>query len=180
MRNSEILGILGEDCKVGNFVEIGRDTVIGEGAVIRSHTVIYGGVVIGRFFSTGHGALIREKCRIGDNVSIGSHVEVAHSVLIGDRCRVHSGVFIPEYSILEDDCWIGPCAVLTNSKYPKSTNSKDNLNAVVVKKNAKVGANVTILPGIVIGENSLVGAGMVVAGNPAKVIKEIEEIKEYE
>lgn len=176
--------------KTEEFVVIKSGSTFGENSLIRSHTVIYTGNKIGNNFQTGHGVLIRENNTIGDNVSIGSHSVIEHDVTIGNDCRVHSNVFIPEFSILESSCWIGPCVVLTNAKYPKSKNAKLNLKGVTVGENAKIGAGAVILPGVKIGKNVLVGAGsvvtknvldnQVVAGNPAKVIKSILEIKDYE
>lgn len=190
---------LGRDPTIGNFVIVGEPprgkkpgelaTVIGARAVIRSHTVIYAGNVIGDDFQTGHGVLVREENEIGNNVSIGSHSIVEHHVSIGSNVRLHSNVFVPEFSVLEDDCWLGPNVVVTNARYPQSKNAKENLKGALIKRGAKIGANATLLPGITIGENALVGAGAVVVrdvppdavvvGNPARVVKQIDKIKEY-
>jgi acetyltransferase-like isoleucine patch superfamily enzyme len=161
-------------------------TTIGDGSVIRSHTVIYAGNVIGRNFQTGNKVNIRESNTIGNNVSVGTLSVVEHHVTIGDNVRIHTQAFIPEYSVLEDGCWIGPNVVLTNAKYPLSPGVKDQLAGVVIRKGAKIGANATILPGVIIGENALVGAGSVVVrdvppgavvvGNPARVIRDISEL----
>jgi acetyltransferase-like isoleucine patch superfamily enzyme len=187
---------LGRNAQIGYYVVIGvppkglkegeLKTIIGIQAVIRSHTVIYAGNKIGDNFQTGHNVLIREKNRIGNNVSIGSHSVIEHDVEIADNVRMHSQVFIPEFSILEDGCWIGPNVVLTNAYHPLCPVVKKCLKGPTIGKGAKVGANATLLPDIVIGEYALVGAGsvvvdnvpprMVVVGNPAKVIKSIEEL----
>lgn len=176
--------------KTEEFVTIKPGSTFGKNALIRSHTVIYQGNTIGNNFQTGHGVLIRENNTIGDNVSIGSHSVIEHDVTICNDCRIHSNVFIPEYSILKNNSWIGPCVVLTNAKYPRSKNVKMHLKGVIISENAKIGAGAVILPGIKIGRNALVGAGsvvtkdvmdnQVVAGNPARVIKNISEIKDYE
>ncbi len=165
------------------------DTIIGRNPLIRSHTVIYAGNRIGDNFVTGHGVLIREENVIGDDVSIGSGSIVEHHCSIGNRVRIHSGVFIPEYSNLCDDCWIGPCVTFTNAKYPRSKHVKENLIGPTISSHAKIGANCTILPGVSIGEGALVGAGSVVtvdvpaftvvAGNPARIIKAISDINDY-
>ena len=188
--------ILGENCTVGDFVIIGHPavgyrggelkTVIGDNAVIRSHTVIYAGNKIGNNFQTGNKANIRERNEIGDNVSIGALSVIEHHVKIGNCVRIHSQAFIPEYCTLEDECWIGPNVVLTNMKYPKLLDPKLGLVGVYVKENAKIGANVTVLPGIIIGKNALIGAGsvvtkdvldkLVVVGNPAIKISNVAKL----
>lgn len=190
---------LGSDATIGEFAIIGEPprgkqpgalaTHIGDRAVVRSHTVIYAGNRIGADFQTGHGALVREENRIGDQVSIGSHAVVEHHVTIGNHVRLHSNVFVPEFSVLEDDCWLGPNVVVTNARYPRSRKVKEHLRGVTIRRGAKVGANATLLPGITIGTNALVGAGavvthdvpdgVVVAGNPARVIERVEDIEEY-
>ena len=184
---------LGKVCVIEDFVIIGAppkgsvpgelETVIGDNAVIRSHTVIYAGNKIGNNFQTGNKANIRELNEIGDDVSIGTLSVIEHHVKIGHGVRVHSQVFIPEYCVLEEGCWIGPNVVLTNAKYPKSRNAKKELAGVHIMKNAIVGANSTLLPGINVGQFALIGAGSVVtkdvlskavvAGNPAVPINNI-------
>jgi len=190
---------LGKNVEIGDFCIIGlppkgkRDgeleTTIGDNAIIRSNSIIYAGNIIGNDFQTGHHSMLRENNRIGDNVSIGTHSCVEHHVDIQDKVRIHSGVFVPEYSVLEEGCWLGPQVVLTNAKYPLSKNVKQNLRGPRIGKKAKIGANVTVLPGIEICENCLIGAGSVVVknapankilvGNPAKVIGDIGENNEY-
>lgn len=162
------------------------ETRIGPGALIRSHTVIYAGNWIGRNFQTGNKVNIRESNRIGDDVSVGTLSVIEHHVEIGNGVRIHTQAFIPEHSVLEDGCWIGPNAVLTNAKYPLSPGVKEQLAGPVIRKGAKIGANATLLPGVVIGEGALVGAGAVVVsnvppgavvvGNPARVIRSVAEL----
>jgi acetyltransferase-like isoleucine patch superfamily enzyme len=161
-------------------------TIIGAGSVIRSHAVIYAGNVIGKNFQTGNKVNIREANRIGDNVSIGTLSVIEHHVEIANGVRIHTQVFIPEFSVLEEGCWIGPNVVFTNAKYPLSPGVKDQLAGPIIRRGAKIGANSTLLPGVVIGENALVGAGSVVVrdvpagavvvGNPARVIRQVAEL----
>lgn len=187
---------LGENVEIGDFAIVGMPprgksegelpTIIGEGAVIRSHSVIYAGNRIGRGFQTGHHAMIREENEIGDQVSVGTNSVVEHHVRIEDRVRIHSQAFVPEYSTLEEGCWIGPNVVLTNAPHPLCPQAKECLKGATVKRGAKVGANSTLLPFITIGEDALVGAGSVVvsdvparavvAGNPARVMKSIDDL----
>jgi acetyltransferase-like isoleucine patch superfamily enzyme len=191
---------LGAGTVLGPFVVIGEPpagaapgelaTVIGPGAVIRSHTVIYAGNSIGARFRTGHGVMVREANRIGDDVSVGTHSIIEHHVVIGDRVRIHSNVFIPEFSVLEEGAWVGPGVVFTNAPYPLSPRAKETLKGPHLLPGAKIGANATLLPGVTIGRDALVGAGavvvrdvpdgVVVVGNPARVIKCVAEIEAYQ
>jgi acetyltransferase-like isoleucine patch superfamily enzyme len=191
---------LGDDHQIGEFAILGvtprglepgeLETIIGPGAVIRSHTVIYAGNRIGANFQTGHSVMLRELNEIGDDVSIGTHSIVEHHVKLGNRVRIHSNAFIPEFSIIDDGAWIGPNVVITNALYPQSPAAKSNLKGARIMQGAKVGANSTVLPGVVIGRDALVGAGAVVVrdvpdgkvvvGNPARIIKDISELSAYD
>ena len=161
-------------------------TFIGNGAVIRAQTIIYAGNRIGKNFQTGNKVNIRELNEIGDNVSVGTLSVIEHRVKIGNGVRIHTQAFIPEFTVLEDEVWIGPNVVITNAKYPLSPGVKESLAGPTIRKGAKIGANATLLPGVVIGINALVGAGSVVTkdvpdggvvvGNPAKVIKVIGDL----
>lgn len=188
---------LGDNAFISDFVIIGFpprgaepgefETIIGSNAIIRSHTIIYAGNRIGKNFQTGHNVMIRELNEIGDDVSVGTATVIEHHVKIGNRVRIHSQAFIPEFTILEDECWIGPNVVITNALHPLCPKAKECLRGPRIHRGAKVGANATLLPDIDIGEFSLIGAGAVVvkdvppykvvAGNPAKVIKDVRELE---
>lgn len=158
---------LGVDSEVGDYVVLGQPprgrrsgelpTLIGPEAVIRSHTVIYADNRIGQGLNTGHAVMIRESNDIGDGVSIGTHSIIEHHVRIGNRVRIHSGVFIPEFSVLEDDVWVGPGVVFTNAVYPLGHGAKDRLEGPLLKDGAIVGAHATLLPGVTVGCRALVG-----------------------
>lgn len=187
---------LGKNVHIEDGVEIGvpprgREdgelaTVIGDDAVLRSHSVIYAGNQIGRGLQTGHHVLIREENEIGDDVSIGSGSIVEHHVVLKDRVRIHSMAFIPEFTWIDEDAWLGPHVVITNARYPMSINVKNELVGARIHRGAKVGANSTLLPGVVLGRDCLVGAGAVVtknveplkvvAGNPARTINEVQNL----
>src|SRR6266508_3478071 len=178
------LSVVAPDVELGDG-SVAR-TVIGAQAVIRSHTVVYAGNVIGARFQTGHHVLLRESNTIGDSVSVGSLSVVEHHVTIGTGVRIHSQCFIPEYSVLEDGAWIGPRVTLTNAPFPRCPDVSKCLKGVHVGRDARVGANVTILPGVSIGERALIGAGAivtknvpagaVVVGTPAQPVKSIEDL----
>jgi acetyltransferase-like isoleucine patch superfamily enzyme len=194
---------IGKNPIIEDFVVLGKQPsgaktklklVIGDSPIIRSGTIIYSGNVIGSHFHTGDNARIRENNRIGNNVSIGAETIVERDCKIMHNVKIHSGCFIPEYTIIEENAWIGPGVIMTNVLHPPCPAFKKYAplkgekccHGPIVEENAVVGAGAIILPGIVIGRNSLVGAGAVVTkdvppnrlvtGNPAKVIKKIEEL----
>lgn len=131
-------------------------------------------------------------CTIGDDCSIGAFVEIRKNVSVGNKVKIQAGVFIPEGVVIEDEVFIGPHVCFTNDMYPRATDKKGNLLKesqcnllqTLVKKRASIGANVTLLCGITIGEGALIGAGSVVikdvpagavvVGNPARVVKKTE------
>jgi len=182
---------LGDGSVVEELCVIGRHgpdapTIIGPNATLRTHTVLYAGNTIGAHFATGHHALVRESNTIGDNVSIGSLSVVEHHVTIGDGVRIHSQCFVPEYSVLERGAWLGPRVTLTNAPFPRCPDVSRCLVGVTIGRDARIGANVTILPGVKIGERALVGAGAVVVkdvpagavviGQAARPVKTIDEL----
>lgn len=183
---------VGPFCVIGQTFKGGETAVtrIGDNAVIRSHSVIYTGNEIGKNFQTGHGVMIRELNRIGDSVSVGTHSIIEHHVVIGNGVRIHSNVFIPEFCVLEDECWIGPAVVMTNANYPRSKSVKEKLTGAIIEKGAKIGAGAVLLPGVRIGKNALIGSGAVVTrnveengvvvGNPSRLVNHISNIPDYQ
>ena len=161
--------------------------VIGRNAVIRPFTTIYAGTTLGENVQTGQGVSIREDNVIGNRVSVGTNSILEFGNRVGDRSRIHSGCFL-ELTLVEEDVFIGPRVVFTDDPHPMGCpRYQECLGGVTVRALAKIGANCTLLPGVVVGRNSLVGAGSVVvrsipdgvvaAGNPARVLKNIEDLK---
>lgn len=187
---------LGQGVTIGDYAIIGEPprghapgdlpTIIGDGATIRSHTVIYAENQIGEGFQTGHHVMIREANTIGNQVSIGTNSVMEHHITLANGVRIHSNVFIPEYSELHEGAWIGPNVVITNARYPLMPNAKAHLKGAIIQAGAKIGANSTLLPGVVIGQQALVGAGsvvtkdvpayQVVVGNPAHIINDVHHL----
>lgn len=161
------------------------DIVIGSNACLRSGTVIYEGVKVGDGFKTGHNVVVRENNIIGDNAVVGVNSYLGPGNRIGDNVNIHTGCFL-EMAAIEDNVALGPHVVLTDDSHPRCPRFEECVGGVKIKEGAKIGANVTILPGVTIGENALIGSGSVVTkdvpsravvvGNPAKVIKTINEL----
>jgi len=163
------------------------DLVIGVRARIRSGTIIYAGTKIGNNFEAGHNVLIREENEIGDNVSVWSNTVIDYGCSIGNRVKIHCNVYIPQLTIIEDNVFIAPGCSFANDLHPGCKYSRDCMRGPVIKRGARIGVNVTILPKIIVGESSLVGAGSVITknvppysvvfGNPARSFKKAREIK---
>lgn len=127
-------------------------------------------------------------CEIGDETKIGTFVEIQKGAKIGARCKISSHSFICEGVTIEDGVFIGHGVIFVNDRHPKAVNLDGRLQSdidwvcqrTLVKRGASIGSGATLLGGITIGENALVGAGSVVirdvpadstvVGNPAKVI----------
>ncbi|MEW6585485.1 MAG: acyltransferase [Nitrospirota bacterium] len=160
---------------------------IGNNSRVRPFSTIYAGSEIGESFQTGQGVSIREDNIIGNNVSIGTNSVLEFGNRIGDNSRIHSNCFL-EMVTIGMYVFVGPNVVFTDDPHPMCCpRYKECKGGPVVEDYARIGANCTILPGVRIGRNSLIGAGSVVtkdvpanavvAGSPARLIKMIDELK---
>jgi len=164
-----------------------KELCIGSNGHIRPFSTVYAGSTIGDYFQTGQGVCIREDNIIGNNVSIGTNSVLEFGNRIGDFSRIHTGCFL-EMTTIGKNVFIGPSVVFTDDPHPMGCPKyRECKGGAVVEDFARIGANSTILPGVRIGKNSLIGAGSVVVkdipdncvavGTPAKVIKSIDELK---
>jgi len=130
-------------------------------------------------------------CEIGDNTKIGAFVEIQKNAKVGQNCKISSHAFICEGVTIEDGVFIGHSVTFINDSYPRATSNGAlqteadwKVEQTLVKKGASIGSGATILSKVTIGENSIVGAGsvvtrdvpanVVVAGNPARVLRSIQ------
>jgi acyl-[acyl carrier protein]--UDP-N-acetylglucosamine O-acyltransferase len=183
--------IIGDRVRIQSHCEIGVPTVLGNksplrissDALIRSHSVIYESSEFGSRLITGHHVTIREQTIAGENFQIGSYSDVQGTCQIGNYVRLHSGVFVCQHTKIGNFVWILPHVVFTNDPHPPS-----NLYAAPeIGDHAVICANAVILPGVKIGQYSMVGAqscvhndvapDTVVAGVPAKFLCETSKIK---
>lgn len=128
-------------------------------------------------------AVLMEGASIGEDCNICAHTLIEGGVILGRNVTVKSGVYLWSGTIIEDNVFIGPNAVFTNDIFPRSKIYSHTFSGVTVRTGASIGANATILPGIVIGKRAMIGAGAVVtkdvpedtvvAGNPARIIRNL-------
>ena len=187
---------LGEGCEIDDRVVIGYPSdrmiqferlLIGKNARIRSGSVIYCGSEIGDNLQTGHNVLIREENLIGDNFRIWNNSVVDYGCVISNNVKIHCSVYIAQYTVIEDDVFMAPGVMVANDLHPGCRYSAQCMKGPIIKKGAQIGVNVTLLPFITVGEGSLIGGGSVVTkdvppgsvayGNPARVIKNIDDLR---
>lgn len=155
----------------GMFQRIAPDVKLGAGVKVFAFTNLYG-------------------CQIGDETKIGTFVEIQKNAVIGRRCKISSHTFICEGVTIEDEVFVGHNVTFINDLFPRATSGGQlqteadwECRPTLVKKGASIGSSATILCGVTIGENAIVGAGSVVtkdvparaivAGNPAKVLRNL-------
>lgn len=154
--------------------KIAPDVRLGEGVKIYDFVNLYG-------------------CEIGDDTKIGTFVEVQKGAKIGRNCKISSHTFICEGVTIEDNVFVGHNVTFINDMYPRSTNEGGALQTeadwvcipTFIRKGASIGSSTTLLAGITVGEKAIVGAGSVVtkdvppetivAGNPARILRKINE-----
>lgn len=194
--------VIKKDTKIGSHVEIADLTVLGKNTssnkkmarkpgkqlgplLIGDHvrvgcnSVIYRGTTLESGVFVGDLSSIREHVTIGEDSIIGRNAIVETNTTIGRRVTIQTGCYITADMIIEDEVFIGPCCSTSNDMYMGMGNYEHQ--GPIIKKGAKIGNNATLLPGITIGENAIVGAGTVVVkdvlnhhtvvGNPSRIIK---------
>lgn len=157
---------------MNEFCSIAPDVKLGKGVRLSKFINLYG-------------------CEIGDETKIGAFVEIQKNAKVGRRCKISSHTFVCEGVAIEDNVFIGHGVTFINDSYPRATTPEGELQtesdwhveATVIKRGASVGSGATVLSKVVVGENSIVGAGsvvtrdvppnVIVAGNPARILRPV-------
>ncbi len=192
---------IGHNVRIGEYSVIGKQPMvavlsavtkvkelapaeIGDKVIIGSSVIIYRGCRLGPRVMAADTALIREDVTIGAETIIGRGVTVENRTTIGTRCKIQTNAYICAISAIGDGCFVAPCVTFTNDNFLGRTKERFKYHkGVTLLKGARIGANSTILPGITIGEDGLVGAGSVVThdvparkvviGAPARVVRNV-------
>lgn len=176
---------IGSHCEIGVATSLGDGSPlrIGDGANIRSHSILYESSSFGDKLVTGHRITVRENTRAGHNLQIGTLCDIQGDCTIGDYVRFHSNVHIGKCSVIEDFVWIFPYVVLTNDPHPPS----NVLKGVTLRRFSVVATMSTVLPGVEVGEGALIGActnvtrdvapQRIVSGNPGEDRGSTERIR---
>ncbi len=161
---------------MNEFLSVAPDVRLGKGVKLSKFINLYG-------------------CEIGDETKIGAFVEVQKNAKIGSRCKISSHTFICEGVTIEDNVFVGHGVTFINDSYPRAANPDGSLQTeadwkveiTLIKKGASIGSGSTILSKVTIGENAIVGAGsvvtkdvpagVIVAGNPARVLRKLNQKK---
>jgi len=192
--------VIGDGCVIQDNVVLGkaprlsarstarRDPLpgleLGDGAAVCSGAIVYAGTTIGPRAIIGDLASVRERCAIGEGVVVGRGVCVENDTDIGAFSKIQSNSYITAYSTLEDHVFIAPCVTTTNDNFMGRTEARhERILGAIIRRGARVGGGVVILPGIEIGEEAFVAAGALVtrdvpakrlvAGLPAKVWRDV-------
>jgi acetyltransferase-like isoleucine patch superfamily enzyme len=160
--------------------------VLGDGCSVGSHTVLMSGTTIGANTIVGDNAGVRERCRIGDDVVIGRSVTVENDTTIGSRTKIQSGAYVTAYVVIEDDVFIAPMVVTTNDNFMGRTAERfKHMRGATIRRGARVGGGVHLLPGVEVGEEAFIATGSVVTrdvpprtlvmGVPAKPVRPVPD-----
>jgi UDP-2-acetamido-3-amino-2,3-dideoxy-glucuronate N-acetyltransferase len=192
---------LGAGCVIEDLVVLGKrprlrpgssaagvalpDLVLGSGVTVCCGAVVYAGAAVGAGAIIGDQAQVREGSVVGERSVVGRASCVDFSARVGDRVSIQTGVYVTSYAVVEDDVFLGPGVLMTNDdtmgRHPKG----ERLHAPIVRRAARIGGAVVMVPGVEIGEEAFVGAGAVVTrdvaaresvlGIPARAVRRVAD-----
>lgn len=179
--------VLGKPPKLSRHSTAARASVtplsVEAGAVVCAGAVVFAGARIGAGAIVGDQAYVRERATIGAGTVIGRGSTVDNDVVVGERVRVQTSVYLTAYSVIEDDVFVGPGAVLTNDHTMSRHGPEYVLEGALLRRACRIGGGVVITPGVEVGEEAYVAAGAVVTrdvprravvmGVPARYVRDV-------
>jgi acetyltransferase-like isoleucine patch superfamily enzyme len=198
--------VIGDGCKILDGAVVGKQPTLsprstakqeelpplelGAGTIVSTGAIVFAGTRIGARVIVGDQACVRERCEIGEDVVIGRGALVENDTTIGANTKVQAMAYVTAYSTLEDDVFIAPCVITTNDNFMGRTERRHALRkGPTIRRGARIGGGAVICPGVEIGEEAFVGAGavvvqdvpagVVVVGNPARILRDVppEELR---
>ena len=193
--------IIGDNCTIGDGAVLGKGPVLAkrstaprdplaalvleEGVVIGTQAIVFAGARVGAGSIIADQAFVRERAAIGTETVVGRASGVDNDVRIGDRVRIQSQAYVTGYSVIEDDVFLGPCAMTTNddtmARHPKGM----PLRGATLRRACRIGGGAVLVPGVEIGEEAFVAAGAVVTadvparkvvmGVPARLVRDVPD-----
>jgi acetyltransferase-like isoleucine patch superfamily enzyme len=159
--------------------------VLEAGVVVCAQAIVFAGSHIGAGSIIGDQAYVRERSTIGADTVVGRASGIDNDVRVGDRVRIQSQVYITAFSVVEDDVFVGPCAMTTNDDSMARRTSGEPLVGATLRRACRVGGGAVLLPGVEVGEEAFVAAGAVVTsdvqarkvvmGVPARMVRDVPD-----
>jgi UDP-2-acetamido-3-amino-2,3-dideoxy-glucuronate N-acetyltransferase len=159
--------------------------VIGNGAAICAQAIVFASARVGAGSIIGDQSFVRERSVIGDGTVIGRGSAVDNDVTIGDRVRIQTSVYITGFSVIEDDVFVGPCAMTTNDDTMNRHGDDYRLAGATLRRACRIGGGVVLTPGVTVGVEAFVAAGAVVTadvpergfvmGVPGRVVRQVSD-----
>jgi len=159
--------------------------VVEAGARIGTGAIVFAGARIGADAIVGDQAYVRERVTLGAGSLVGRGATVENDTVIGDRVRIQSMAYVTAFSVIEDDVFVGPCAMTTNDDTMGRHDGSYDLRGATLRRACRIGGGVVLVPGVEIGEEAFVAAGAVVTndvpartlvmGVPGRVIRQVPD-----
>jgi UDP-2-acetamido-3-amino-2,3-dideoxy-glucuronate N-acetyltransferase len=184
VQDGVILGKRPKLAPTSGSAPVGDDPlVIGDGAAICAQAIVFASARVGEGSIVGDQAFVRERSTIGAGSVVGRGSAVDNDVAIGDRVRIQTSVYITGFSVVEDDVFVGPCAMTTNDDTMNRHDDGYALKGATLRRACRIGGGVVLTPGVEVGEEAFVAAGAVVTadvpsrgfvmGVPGRVVRQV-------
>ena len=195
--------VIGDGCQIGDHAVLGKrahpaatsankspedlpPTTFGDQCIVGAHAVVYRGTRVGEACLIADASFVREDSSIADHVIVGTHVTVENQVTIGSYTKIQTGAYITSTTVIEDNVFIAPCVVTTNDNHMGRIEGRPKgWGGPTIRRGARVGADVTLLPMVEIGEDAFVAAASVVTrdvpartvvmGSPARMVRHVPD-----